>query len=181
LTRKLRKLPRKYKIQDIIIFGSAVKGKTEPRDIDIALLVKEKDEKLSEKIEDEIRKIIKYKIDFTVLSIEDVYSSVWLSLIKEGFSIAKGKFLHEIYKVEPCVLFKYNLKSLDKVKKVQFDRGLNEILKIAKGTRLLRTIVIIPLKNSFQFEDFLKTWKIEYEARRFELLPEVQKQKRVIE
>lgn len=165
----------------MIIFGSAVKGKTRPRDVDIALLVKEKDEDLIEKIENEIKKIIEYNIDFTIISIEDIYSSVWLSLIKEGFSIAKGKYLHEIYNMEPCILFKYNLRSLDRVKKVQFDRGLNEILKTIKGTRLLRTIVIIPLEKSFQFEEFLKTWKIEYEARRFELLPEVQKQKKIIE
>lgn len=180
MTKKLRKLLKKYEIQDIIIFGSAVKGKTKPRDIDIALLVKEKDEDLIEKIENDIRKNIDYNVDFTVMSIEDVYSSVWLSLIKEGFSISKGKYLHEIYNIEPCILFKYNLKSLDRVKKVQFDRGLNEILKATKGTRLLRTIVVIPLEESFQFEEFLKTWKLEYEARRFELLPETRKQKRVI-
>lgn len=165
----------------MIIFGSAVKGKTLPGDIDVALLVKEKNEKTIEAVKDEAWKIIDYKIDFAVLSIEDVYSSVWLSLIKEGFSVAKGKFLHEIYGIEPCVLFKYGLKSLDRIKKVQFDRGLNEILKDAKGTRLLRTIVLIPLKNSLRFEDFLKTWKLEYEARRYELLPEMQKQKRIME
>lgn len=172
---------KKYKIQDIIIFGSAVKGKTAPRDIDVALLVKEKNEKMIEAVKDEVGKNIDYKIDFAILSIEDIYSSVWLSLIKEGFSVAKGKFLHEVYGIEPSVLFKYNLKSLDRVKKVQFDRGLNEILKDAKGTRLLRTIVLIPLKNSLRFEDFLKTWKLEYEARRYELLPEMQKQKRILE
>ncbi len=172
---------KKYRIQDIIIFGSAVKGKTVPGDIDAALLVKEKNEKTIEAVKDEFGKIIDYKIDFVVLSIEDIYSPVWLSILKEGFSVAKGKFLHEIYGIEPSVLFKYGLKSLDRVKKVQFARGLNEILKDTKGTRLLRTIVLIPLKNSLRFEDFLKTWGLEYETKRYELLPEIQKQKRVLE
>ena len=45
--QKLRKLSNKYKtIDDIIIFGSIVKGRLEPRDLDIALLPKNESELL---------------------------------------------------------------------------------------------------------------------------------------
>jgi len=177
LTKKSKPLLKKYDIlEDIIFFGSFVKEKTRPKDIDIALLVSKKDERKINKIIKDIQKIIKnIKIDFVSLSIKDVYSSVWLSVIKEGYSVSKENFFHKIYGVQPSILYKYNLTSLTNVKKVQFDRGLNKILKHLEGVRLTRTIVIIPLQRSESFEEFLKTWEIEYETSRYELLPELVK------
>ena len=180
LAKKLKALLKKYEIlEDIIFFGSFVKGKSKPKDIDIALLVHEKGK--TDIIEDDILKLLDKKIDFTVLSIKDIYSSVWLSLLKEGYSVLKNKYLHELYDVTPCILYKYSLKTLTPVQKVQFDRGLNKILKEVKGTRLIRTVVIIPLSESGKFEAFLKTWKMEYETQRYELIPELVKSPRIME
>lgn len=171
---------KKYKnLQDIIFFGSFVKAKAEPGDIDIALLVHEKKE--TDGIEQDILRAIDKKIDFTPLSIKDIYSSVWLSLLKEGWSVARNKYLHELYDVKPSVLYKYSLKLLTPVQKVQFDRGLNKILKETAGTRLVRTIALIPLTESGKFESFLKTWGIEYETQRYELLPKSVKSPKMME
>lgn len=167
----------KYKlIEDVIIFGSLAREKTHPRDIDIALLVHERDDRQLEQIEDELRYLIDgFKIDITILTIKDLYSPLWLSIMKEGYSVSNDEFLPTLYNIQPSKLYKYSIKMLTPVQKVQFDRGMRKMVENLNGVRLTRTVVLIPLQKSERFEEFLKTWKIEFETKRYELLPEHQK------
>ena len=169
--KKLRKLLNNYKtIDDIIIFGSIVKGSSEPKDIDLALLLKNKDE--LEKIKDDIREISE-NIDLEI--IDSIYSILWVVLIREGFSVRKNKFLFEMYKLQPVVLYKYSLKKLDAVKKVQFTRGFKKILEDTKAKILSRSIVLVPLNKKIEFDEFLSTWNLTYETQSFELFPILRK------
>lgn len=177
LSQSLKPLLKKYELlEDIIFFGSFVKGKSKPRDIDVALLIHNKDESLINEIGKEISKNLQgIKADFTLFTLKDIYSEVWLSVITSGYSISRGAFLREIYGIAPCKLYNYSLRSLNPVKKVQFSRGLKAISYGIGGIRLSRAMVIIPLENSERFEEFLKTWDINFETRRYELLPEYRK------
>ena len=181
-TEKLKPLLRKYSIlEDIIFFGSFVKEKATPKDIDIALLVIKKDDKTIGHITKEISRVIEStKLDFAVISIKEIYSNIWITLLKEGYSVKKEEYLNNIYNIKPVILYKYSIKSLNPVQKVQFDRGLNRVLKEIDGKRLVRTVVIVPLQKAEEFEDFLKTWKMEYETRRYELLPELVATQRIL-
>ena len=115
--KKLRKLLDKSLI-DIILFGSFVKGGF-AKDIDIALVAKEK---ISlDNTKKKIKEILNKEADIQIVNIESIYSPLWLSLIKEGFSIRKNKFLFELYKIRPLILYKYSLKKLNNVQKVQFE------------------------------------------------------------
>ena len=169
--KKLRKLLYKYKtIEDIILFGSLVKGSSKPRDIDIALLLKNNLE--LKEIKNEI-KAIESKADIEV--IDNIYSVLWVVLIREGFSIKKNRFLFDIYKLQPVALYKYSLKKLNPVQKVQFSRGLKNILKDTKANILSRSIVLLPLNKKMEFEEFLETWNLIYETKSFELFPILRK------
>ena len=171
---------RRYDVlEDIIFFGSFVKEKAAPKDVDIALLMSKKDEKKIELITKEISAIISARIDFTIISISEIYSSVWISLLKEGYSVKNEEYIANVYDIKPIILYKYSIKSLNPVEKVQFDRGLNQVLKETDGKRLVRTVVLMPLQKSEEFEAFLRTWEIEYETRRYELLPELLKTSRI--
>lgn len=182
LSQSLKPLLKKYELlEDIIFFGSFVKGKSKPQDIDVALLVNRKDEGVINGLEKEITKNFQgMKADFTVFTLKEIYSEVWLSVITSGYSVARGAFLKQIYGISPCKLYKYSLAALSPVKKVQFSRGLKAISDCTEGIRLSRAVVIIPLENSERFEEFLKTWDIDFEARRYELLPEYSKQARIL-
>ncbi len=171
LTPKLKKLLKNYKtLEDIIIFGSFAREKSNPRDIDIVLLVYQKDNE-AEKIKNEINKIIPdLNIDITVMDLKDIYNPLWFSIVKEGFSILKEEFFNDIYGIKASKLYKYSIKKLNPVQKVQFDRGLSIIIKKLGGIRLVRTVVSIPLQRSEQFEEFLRTWKLEFETQRYSLL-----------
>ncbi|MDI6737563.1 MAG: hypothetical protein QME12_03535 [Nanoarchaeota archaeon] len=177
-SQSLRPLLKKYELlEDIIFFGSFVKGKSKPKDMDVALLVCRKDESLINEIEKEILKNLQgLKADFTVFTLKEIYSEVWLSVITSGFSVSRGAFLREAYGIAPCKLYKYALTSLSPVQRVQFSRGLKAVSEETKSTRVSRAIVIVPLENSERFEEFLKTWDIDFETRRYELLPEYRKQ-----
>lgn len=178
MSQSLKPLLKKYEtIEDIIFFGSFVKGKSKPKDIDVALLVCTKDENSISKLEKEIEAgLLGMKADFTVFTLKEIYSEVWLSVITSGFSVSRGAFLREAYGIAPCKLYKYALTSLSPVQRVQFSRGLKAVSDETKSVRLSRAIVIVPLENSERFEEFLKTWDIDFETRRYELLPEYRKQ-----
>ena len=168
---KLRELLNKYKtIDDIIVFGSIVKGSSEPKDLDVGLMLK--DESEARNIKDDIRLISK-EADIEI--IDSIYNPLWVVLMREGFSVRKNKFLFEFYKIEPMVLYKYSLKKLTPVQKVQFTRGLKEVLKDTKAKILSRSIVLVPINKKVEFDEFLNTWNLTYETQNYELFPILRK------
>ena len=169
--KRLKRLLNKD-IIDIIIFGSFAKSGNS-NDVDLALVAKGKIDRNA--LKKKIRLIIKEKVDLQVISLDSIYSSLWLTLIKEGFSISKNKYLSDIYKVEPKVLYKYSLKKLTNVQKVQFERGIKNVLQ-DKGTYLTRSVILVPLNIKNEVVDFLKTWNIYYESQEYELLPVMRKE-----
>ena len=95
--------------------------------------------------------------------------------MREGFSARKNKFLFEIYKIEPMVLYKYSLKKLNPVQKVQFTRGFKEVLKGTRAKILSRSIVLVPIDRKAEFDEFLNTWNLTYETQNYELFPLLRK------
>ncbi len=160
------------KILDIILFGSVVKGGSS-QDIDVALLVKEKEDLSATK--EEMRKQFKKEVDIEVLDIESIYTPLWLTLIKEGYSIKKMQYLSEMYHLQPVALYKYSLKKLNAVQKVQFSRGIKKVVG-AEGVVLTRSVLLVPLTAKNKMKELLETWGIYYESRDFELLPMVRKE-----
>jgi len=173
---------QEYKfLEDIIIFGSVAREKTLPKDIDLAILVHARDEAQLEKIEEEVHRVLpEYKIDVTVLTVKEIYSPLWLSIMKEGYSVSNEEFLSALYNMQPTKLYKYSIKMLTPVQKVQFDRGMRKMIEDLQGIRLTRTIVLISFQKSERFEEFLRTWKLEFETQRYELLPEHQKIQKIV-
>jgi len=158
-------------IVDIILFGSFVK-EGNPNDIDIAIVTREID-KVSE-TKNNIREIVKNS-DIQLVDIESIYSPIWLTLIKEGFSVKENKFLHEIYSIKPLILFKYSLTSLSNVQKVQFERGIKKI--IDKDSKFIaRSVVLISITKKNEMIEFLKHWNVYYESQEYELLPLLRKE-----
>jgi len=121
-------------------------------------------------IKKKIKEIIKKETDIQIITFESIHTPLWLTLIKEGFSIKKEKYLHELYHLQPKVLYKYSLQKLTLVQKVQFERGIKMILG-SQGTFLTRSVVLIPLTLKNRMMEFLKSWNIYYETQEYELLP----------
>ena len=157
--KNFQKLLKKYEqIDDIIIFGSAVKGRQFYKDIDIAIIFKGKKD-ITKEIEDEIIKIKEENIHVQILESKDIYETpLGKSIIMEGYSLKNEKFVREIWNIKPINIFNYSIKDLPQIKKVEFNRAINKELKIIGGQKIGAGSVMIPIQKSSEFEDFLSIW-----------------------
>ena len=143
-----------------------------PRDIDVAVIFRtDKDMEMKAKINEALGS----EVDFQALTSDSIHSPIWLTLIKEGFSVKYGKSLAEIYHIHPVFLFKFSLKKLSNVQKVQFNRGLKNVLGKG-GSILTRSVVLVPTSISSEFQEFLRQWDLYYESQVYELLPVMRKE-----
>lgn len=156
-------------IFDIVFFGSAVKGKTKPRDIDIAIIFNQKvqQQKLNGIISQFKDKHAEY------IFLDELYKEpLWATVLQEGYSLVRSEFIHKLIGFESSFLFVYDLENLDKVSKSRFCHALfgfgsnKGILREAGGKQLGRGSISVPTSNSEQLRSFLETWKVNYSVHR---------------
>ena len=162
-------------IFDIVTYGSAVKGKNIPNDIDIAVIFKEgtlkerlnKIQKIKEKIK------IGIKIDIKGILLEELFNSVFFArsgIIIEGISIFDEKPFANKLDFEGICLFIYDLKNKSHTEKVKFNyvlsgRNAKGIIAQLEGRALGPGVIEIPIKNSLEFEEVLQMHHINYKKR----------------
>jgi predicted nucleotidyltransferase len=156
---KLKYLLNDKGILDVILFGSLVKGKLKPNDIDVALIT-------NKRIEEEI-------VGFHISTIapKDFFinpPSIISTIIKEGYSIKNKKYFSEYFRFNARVLFTYNLKKLNASKKVKIVNLLRGNKKEAglvignKGEWLANQVFLLPIESSYIIEKFLINQEVEY-------------------
>ena len=148
---KLKPYLKDKEIVDIILFGSFVKGKSAPNDIDVAFIT---DKNLKPKIKNFHISIIKpaefFKNPPTIAT----------TLLREGYSLKNKKTLAEKLRFKNKILFNYsltNLNSSKKVKIVNLLRGKNKskgMVKELGGEWLANHLFIVPPKSDNLFEKF---------------------------
>lgn len=164
LKKSLKKFLTKYEVEDIIVFGSFVKDKFKPQDIDIAIISQERNLSLI----GEISSGLPEKVHIEVLSPKQIYKTrLGLSIISEGFSIKENKFLREIVGIKPKKIYSYDLKELTPSEKRQFHRALKEHLNKIKGKRLGAGSIMIPIEKTGFFEDFLDRWNLKFKSKTY--------------
>ena len=171
LAKKLRKLLNNKDINDLIVFGSVAKNSLDANDIDIAVISDKEIDR--QQLALDIRTIAKKQVDLQIISLKDYDKFIWITLIREGYSIRHDKYLHEIYRIQPIMLYKYELKQLTPSKKVMFERAIKNFKEIEK---LSNRVVLVPISISGEFSAFLKNWNIDIEAKEYGLLPLVRKE-----
>lgn len=164
LKRNLKKLLKKYNlIEDVIIFGSFLKGRDKPKDIDLAFIVKEKNLELIPLIKKNLG-IDNVHLEF--INIKDIYSTkLFLNLLNEGYSVKYNKFLRDILNIHPMKMYTYDLKHLNKSKKTLFGIALKKNLRRINGEKIGIGSVLIPINQTSYFEDFLEIWGLKYKTK----------------
>ncbi|MBI2630003.1 nucleotidyltransferase domain-containing protein [Candidatus Pacearchaeota archaeon] len=158
IKNKLKNYLNDKRILDIIIFGSAVKGKAMPNDIDIAIIC-------NEDIKIDIN-----NFHISVLKSEDFLKPISIinTLFREGYSLKYNMPFSEVHKFSSKVLFRYELSGLNsstKVKVVNFLRGKGNssgIVKENKGEWLANQVFLIPITNEHIFEKFFINFNVKY-------------------
>ncbi len=171
LKNNLQKLSHKNKeILDIVLFGSAVRGKKDPKDIDILVLFQEKIDKT---IEYHIRKELeKYYSNISVISkttktvLDDAFDARE-SVLFEAISLLTGKNLAQQYGFSSFGCFKYTFGIWTKLQKTKFYHALNGrtqegIAQKIHCIKLSDNVMLVPLEHIEEFRSFLNYWKITY-------------------
>lgn len=154
----LKKLLREYKdIEDFYIFGSFVKGKFKPADIDVALITYKKDFKLLSYI---LKQLKKYSnIHMEMFLFKEIFTEpVWKSLLSEGFSVRKNNYLRDLMNIQSNVLYQYSLKKMNRSEKTMFNRAFTQELQATKGMALSAGSAMIPIVQEKEFDEFLEHW-----------------------
>lgn len=169
LKKNLKSILKKYEsVTDFIIYGSFVKGRDSPKDIDIAVLVKHKDLKLVPLIKKDIA-IANHHLEF--IELDDIYSStLFMSLLNEGYSIKKDDYLRNILNTRPMRIYSYDLKHLNRSQKTLFGLSLKKTLNKLKGEKVSNGAVLIPISQSSYFEDFLNAWSMKYKTKEWTVI-----------
>mgnify|MGYP001573153798 FL=1 len=162
---KLKKYLKDKEILDILIFGSAIKGKDLPRDIDIAIIT---DKKINIEIPG---------FHISMLKPEDFFGnppSLVHTLFREGYSLKSNKFLSQLYNFSNKIMFIYELISLNpstKVKVVNVLRGKNKekgLVEKNSGEWFANRVFIVPIEQEYIFDKFFNNFKVKY--RKFYIL-----------
>jgi hypothetical protein len=160
---------KKLKIDDIIIFGSIVKGKESPKDIDICLIGDCITKKDIETIQKSIENAHVSKTSYKNIAKDPM---LWKTLLHEGFSVKNDTFLAEALNIKPYFLYTYNLTNLTLTKKQIFSHALygtkqrKGFLKECKGEKLGRGSVLVPQEKAEEIRAFFETWDVRYKVKR---------------
>ena len=166
-----RKLLQNYKgkILDIIAFGSSVREKFRPGDIDIAVVLKSVAEQDLGNLRKEAEKIFTIPVHLNLYRLEDIYcSEIYRTFLEEGVSLVDLKPLHQKMGLESGSIFSVDVRHLPKSKKVLFSYALHGkqkragALSAAGGREVGRAVFYIPISHVDEFKEFLELWKAEF-------------------
>lgn len=164
-------------IFDIIVYGSTVKGKGAPNDLDLVVIflqgtLRERLDRLQE-IKAKLKNI-RVQIDIKQMLLQEFFSTEFLAktgILLEGISVFKCKKISEMMGFKPYALFWYDLKPLNHNQKVKFNyilagrRTMDGVLKRLHAVRLNSGTIKVEIENSAEFEEILKSNNVNYRKK----------------
>lgn len=175
MLKKLKNYLKNKDLIDVILFGSAIKGKTKPKDIDICLIFREKiDRSLINNINQKFE-----NIHVSTLTVDNFFTkphALIRTLLFEGKSLFSNRPLSKIYGLESLALYTYDIsvmKSSDKVRFVYLLKGRNKekgLIESLGGKFISTGTFIIPSSKDKEVQEVLEKWKIKYERKKIMLI-----------
>ena len=154
IKNKLKNFFSDKKIIDILLFGSAIKGKLIPGDTDIAVILYEKP---SKEFLEKINSIKDFHI--SVITAKEFFinsPSIIHTLIREGYSLKNKKFISE------------NFRFSNKVRLVNIlrgKRGEKGIVESNNGKWIANQVFISPLNSEKIFDELFDNFKVNFNKK----------------
>ena len=164
---------KKYEseILDIIVFGSVIKGKEKPQDIDIMILYKNN---IKYSISQEFQHIIIKKTSIPVEIISKTYALLFSKdfiakegILNGGYSLINKVMIAQGLSYQQMFFFVYKLLTKTKSERMRFyyslyGRNGQGMLEKLNATKFTDTMILCPTTSYEQMKEYLATWKIEY-------------------
>lgn len=168
LAKKLKNLLKKYdSIYDFVIFGSWVKDKLEPNDLDVAMIVHSPETAFIGEIKTAIDKEIRNAHLQVVQYSDFIKSKLPYQILAEGYSVKGGAFIADKLKISKKILYMFVLESFTQVEKVMFNKALKSLIQKTKSEKAGRGAVLVAIRSSGEFEDFFDLWKMKIRKKEF--------------
>ncbi len=159
-------------IIDIILFGSAVKGKEQPQDLDLLIIFKEKKNlQVAYELRKNIEKISRIPVDVESKTYQELFARNFTAreaLLAEGYSLINRIGFAEGLGYKNRILFHYQLRGKTKSERMRFyyslyGRGSPGMLKQLQATKYTDTVILCPVEAQEKMREYLRSWKLEFE------------------
>ncbi|PIN77634.1 hypothetical protein COV15_01760 [Candidatus Woesearchaeota archaeon CG10_big_fil_rev_8_21_14_0_10_34_12] len=158
-------------IVDIFLFGSAVKGKEFPKDIDVCIVFRKKFS--GKNLKDIENRLKEFEIHISSVTVDNFFrkpNSLIKTLLVEGISILSNKPFRQNFGFLSYILYSYNLsglKSSEKVKFVYLMKGRKNKGIIDKwfGEWIADSCFIIPVEKDSEMIAILKKWQVPFKRK----------------
>jgi len=160
-------------INDILLFGSVLKGREKPNDIDIMIFYKNKKNlDLDYELRKKLEKAANKNVQITSVLYEDFLNPNFIARTAffESYSLIYKKKTAESFGFKTIALFKYSLKKLSKSERMIFyyalygrDKKSKGILKTTNSIKFSPEIILTPIGNSEEIKCFLTNRNVDYD------------------
>ena len=166
----------KKEVVDIFLFGSAIKGKDNPNDIDICLIFRDK---LNLDIIKKAGLILGEEFHLSSLTANNFFTeihSLSKTIMFEGRSIITGKSFTGNFGLNGFLLYSYNLSQETPSKKVRFVyllRGRGESAGMVKrwgGEFISPSAFMVPVGMDSEVQQIFNEWKVHFKRRKLLLM-----------
>ena len=168
---------KKNNIFDVVVYGSYIRGKTNAKDIDIAIIMN-KNTSIKNKLNlcQKLRNLFLEKghnFDVKAVDLNDLLNVGFLgreSILAEGYSLVKKDYIAERFGFKAVVLIEYSLKNLARGKQKMFyyalqgrKKGTGILAKIG-GKFVSKGVIKIPTKYFDEIKELLNGNNINFTA-----------------
>jgi hypothetical protein len=161
---------------DIFLFGSALKSKEKPNDVDVITLFRNKKYEEIESINYRLKKIgteLNINLHIEPIIIDNLHKEkVYINLLHEGLSIKYMKSLSELLQCRSYILIIYSLKNKTASDKVRFSYALygrkkgKGFLRKINGKEIGKGSIFVPIAKQELIRDFFKQWNVSFTEQR---------------
>lgn len=161
----------KKEVLDILLFGSSVKGKEKPNDLDILIIFKEnKNLSLAYEFRKLIESAVKLPTEIVSKSYLELFKKEFVAreaILSEGYSLINSVPFSEGLGYKSKVMFNYTLKGKTKSERMRFyyslyGRNTPGILQKLKAIKYTDTVILCPTEKQSEMREFFNHWKIKF-------------------
>lgn len=166
----------KAKVVDIVLFGSAIKGKSNPNDIDLCIIFRDK---VDVNIVKEVELIVGDRFHVSSLVVDNFFTNVHTlakTILFEGRSVLTNTNLTKGLGLSSWLLYSYNLPQKDNSRKVRFvyllrgRKNDNGLVKRWGGEFISNSAFMLPVDKDNEAQEVFNTWKIDFKRRKVLLM-----------